>query len=267
MVFDRKNIVLNPADSYSRYCLAHAVTNEDLRFVNSVCNPRDAKVLTVAASGDQPISFAMNGAQSVNTFDITFAAKVIMDIKCAALKQLGHNKYLCLVYQLCDGQNNIDELVSKYDLVLPDDTNQFIELTKGQNLIWNKIYRASPLPNSNEYEKMHASVVSPFNFIWSDLGKLSGELHGKYDIIYLSNIPQCSEDRKNTIRIIRNLTKHLHQNGKIVINSLATRSSMDNCRKTVKEVIHNAEDFCNARCEEQQGCILTLFYKLPQARR
>ena len=76
------------------YSHAYVVSNEDLRYTTALTRDMGRKVLTVAGSGDQPLFYKLNGANHIDTFDVSFCAKAIMDIKTAAIRAgMGYDSY------------------------------------------------------------------------------------------------------------------------------------------------------------------------------
>ena len=85
---------------FSEYSPAYVVTNESLTtsmyWMPKNCN----SALTVAASGDHPFWCSLFGIKHVDTFDISYNAKCIMDIKTAALGCLDYFQYIKLLENL-----------------------------------------------------------------------------------------------------------------------------------------------------------------------
>ena len=71
---------------FSQYSRAYVITNEDLRYSLQFMPKETNRALTVAASGDHPLFCSLYGAKYVDTFDISYNAKCVMDIKVAALR-------------------------------------------------------------------------------------------------------------------------------------------------------------------------------------
>lgn len=69
----------------AQYCRAYHTTNEPITDWLSLAPVKNPRVLTVAASGDQPLLYAASGASHVDTFDITVNACAVMDFKTSAL--------------------------------------------------------------------------------------------------------------------------------------------------------------------------------------
>lgn len=209
-------------DGFSPYSPAYAITNEDLRqsmqFVPKNCN----RALVTAASGDHPLFCSLYGARQVDTFDISYNAKCIMDIKTAALKCMGHIAYIDLLKNLCLCQNIQHvpdmEYISK---IIPKTEWEYMCSMAGSQIFSNGIVIKddnSHLVNYKEYKKLQKIVKGPYNFIMSDIANLSGHLTGTYDFIHLSNILDYQiSDRLYTIFP---LLKHVKVGGRIVCYNL-----------------------------------------------
>ena len=75
-----ERLYINPA-FFSQFSLAYIATNENIRYEIGLTETNKKSILTIAGSGDQPIFYSLNGAKDIDTFDISFCSKVIMDIK------------------------------------------------------------------------------------------------------------------------------------------------------------------------------------------
>ena len=89
---------------FSHYSPSYVLTNEDIRWVSGLTQNKGPRVLTVAASGDHPMFYAMRGATNIDTFDISFCAKVAMDIKTAAIQKLSRDEYVQLLNDMHQAQ-------------------------------------------------------------------------------------------------------------------------------------------------------------------
>ena len=191
--------------TFSTYSNAYVVTNENLRrsmqYMPKNCN----NALVVAASGDHPLFCSLFGAKHVDTFDISYNAKCIMDIKVAALRILGKTEYwklLCDLYKTHDimevkNMGRISDLLSPvvFDYLWAMSREPIF--TNGCTPECNKDYA----PTAKEYNQLRTIVKEPYNFILSDISQLWFKLPTKYDFIHLSNIcDYClKSERKNVI--------------------------------------------------------------------
>lgn len=175
------------------YSPAYAVSNEDLRYVTALTQDKARRVLTVAGSGDQPLFYTLRGATDVDTFDVSFCAKAIMDMKVAAINQkVPYDDYQKILHDV-----HFAPSVARVDGVrellnfMPADSAQFIRNMNGYKIFANGLspesYGSQNL-NKDEYQQLIAHGQKNFNFIWTDVAQLNTLVKGEYDLINLSNI-------------------------------------------------------------------------------
>ncbi|MDE6250247.1 MAG: hypothetical protein K2M34_01265 [Alphaproteobacteria bacterium] len=213
---------------HPEYSGTYHTTNEPItNWVQSgiVDNPR---VLTVAASGDQPLMYASAGASQVDTFDITVYACMVMDFKTSASQSMNYSQYMTTVQKLC----NLETLELNAPVVQA--INNMPQRTRA--LMYNaKMYRPNALSKHDikklsfptdpqTYAKIQASVHTPFNFIWADLENVSHYITGKYDIINISNIFDhylwFKESLESIYDTIQKLWSHLNVGGHILCTTV-----------------------------------------------
>lgn len=205
---------------FSNFSPAYIITNEDIRWISKITAKNCKNVLTVSASGDQPLFYAMRGAKNIDTFDISYCSKAIMDIKTAAIKNLNYKEYVNL---LCDLYANEQILsVQNMDKILPsisEDSQKFITEMNGYKIFKNgyspNVYKEFLITEA-EYKKTQEHIAGNFNFIWTDLINLSAFLTKKYDVINLSNIVEYIKDINTVYNIFEDLGSHLNKYGKMI---------------------------------------------------
>ena len=218
----------NRAPIFNKYTPAYAVSNENVhdvvqKFIPK-CNP---SVLTVAASGDHPLICRLNGAKNITTFDISYNARVIMDIKTAAIHKLNIGEYSRLLDNLYRTQNvlsvpDIEKIVPQ----LKSTIRNYIRKTNGVRLFSNgfgpqSYARYAIMPS--EYKKLQNMEYKPFPFIWSGIKDL--DLHDNmYDFVHLSNVLDYVPYDDLT-PIIKNIQNHVNIGGRIVILSMTSMST------------------------------------------
>jgi len=205
--------------NFGPYAPAYVSTNEDWRFAMQKLQPMGKSVLTVAASGDQPIAFIVNGARDVDTFDTTYFAKVIMDVKTAALQTMNRGQYENMIGELRKATSSDD--ISDYDKiksVCARDTLNVIRQMKGCRIFAQGTgIRKEYLPTDNEYNVAKSVVKKPIKFMWSDLENLYTQLNKKYDVIYLSNIFEYFHNSKKITDTLNSLYPFLNENGNVML--------------------------------------------------
>ncbi|MBR1380232.1 MAG: class I SAM-dependent methyltransferase [Alphaproteobacteria bacterium] len=218
---------------FSRYSRAYNITNEDLHSTLRYARLDGKSMLTVAASGDHPLFGTMYGASHIDTFDVTYNAKCIMDIKSAALDTLDYKTYCAMVM---DFHNAPDvTAVNGMSKIFPDldkIEKQYIYKMRGYGIFGMGVQCAEPekfLPSESEYEKMRAAPHGPFNFIWSDISDLHTHLTQEYDFMHLSNIFHYMEPH-DCESVLDNLMPHVAPGGMIMFYDLPFGSMITNCK-------------------------------------
>ena len=186
------NIFHIPSLGFSRYSPSYVITNEDIRWVSQLTKKEAHRVLTAAGSGDHPMFYALQGADHIDTFDISYCAKTAMDIKTAAIHKLPRDEYIQMLLNMHSARKISDiHGITKIIDSLPANTATFVKELDEYPLFSNGIdpsFYKETIPTAEEYDLMRQRISGPFKFIWSDLGSLHSHLIGEYDIINLSNI-------------------------------------------------------------------------------
>lgn len=219
----------------AQYCRAYHTTNEPISEWLSLAPIQNPRVLTVAASGDQPLMYAAAGASHVDTFDITVNACAVMDFKTSAL-QVGANldEYTDAVQNLI----HLDEL----DTIGTRQHAKFMRIVENmpmrtrslmQNIIRQNFNQTAFSQHSarklrfptddKQFAKMQACVSVPFDFIWADLTNVHHYISGQYDIINVSNIFDhylwYMDSPKSVFDAIKSLTPYLRSGGYMLCTS------------------------------------------------
>ncbi len=198
---------------------AYTISNENQRWATQVV-PNVKSVLTVAGSGDQALFYKLSGAKIVDTFDINNNARVIQDIKCAAIKHLKISEYKDLLTKLhnANARDIIDMPEMHYILqFLPKESSDIIKQNNfACNCGLNIDFYPENIPTDTEFETLKNMLNKSFNFIWSDLESVGTTLTRKYDLINISNIFDYKHSGEKQIKILNELSTHLNKNGHIV---------------------------------------------------
>lgn len=207
---------------FSAYSPAYTVTNEDIRWVASKTKDDARRVLTVAGSGDHPLFYTLNGANEVDTFDISFCAKAVMDIKTAAIKKLNRQEYIKLILQAHKSDSHLSiPYMSKIIDSLPEDSAHFIKEMDGYYIFDNGLSilnHKDKIPTKEEYEKMSKLAPKSFNFIWTGIDKIHSKIAGEYDLINLSNIFEYMNEEQIQ-EILLSLRPHIKKNQYIIVQT------------------------------------------------
>ena len=211
--------------SFSRYSQAYISTNESLRTSMKLMPKNCNRTLVIAGSGDHPLFASLYGAENVDTFDISYNAKCIMDIKTVAIGRLKRSEYLDLLENLLLADDiraipNMKKVSKKLSPVefkyLCSMNGYFVFNHSGGRGVKGNVF----LPNDKEYNKLQEIVTQPYNFIMADLSELCGHLTDTYDFIHLSNVFDYIRDPGYQTMLLLDLLKYLNLDGRIVIQHL-----------------------------------------------
>lgn len=206
-------------DTFHNFSDPYLNCNEQLNFVfskDSKLNPKGKSILTACCSGDQILRAFAAGAAHVDSFDITYFAKIIFNIKTAAIKTLNFDDYNNLLATAKSGNYSDKHLM--YEKIKPamtqTDSVIFDTLEPYMHFCCDGIKYEISL---DEFNKLKSLDIQPGEFFWSPIDKLANDLDGKkYDIIYTSNIfDRCYtlNDPGKEKPIISALTEHLNPGG------------------------------------------------------
>lgn len=224
---------------FETYSPAYVVTNENLRQLPQLMPKKHENVLTVVGSGDHPLWFSLYGAKHVDTFDISYNAKILMDIKVVALNCLSRNDY----NQLLDDFYEINRFpfkdissiknMSKILPKLPEVESEYIKKIESAKIFrtnWKPL-KSTSLPNFLEYIKLRIQIKKPYNFYMTDIRNLSNFLTTSYDVIHLSNILDYVPRSKHKA-IILPLLNHINPGGRLIAHTMIINPPTS-CFKTI----------------------------------
>ena len=208
---------------YDKDTSAYITTNEDLRESLRLMPKNCKNVLTVAASGDHPLFCSLHGAEHVDTFDISYNAKLIMDIKTVAIGLLNRDEYARMLENLWWRDDALTaphmEQVSKY---LPGTEYDYLCSKRGFRLFNRDAWEGREseyLPTVSEYEKLQKIVKEPYSFTQTDIADLSVYLTDKYDFMHFSNIFDYIYEEYQW-KVIMPLLNNVNVGGRVLIHCL-----------------------------------------------
>lgn len=200
---------------------AYVITNEDMRLETEITRDNAQRVLTVAASGDQALFYLLAGAKHIDTYDMTLAAKIIQEIKFAAIRQqVPYNDYISMLIKLHNGTPDMMGIPYMSDIVQDTSptTAHFIRTVK------NPIhfsYGSAPCDNNkqnwltpDEYAQLQSMRPQTPSFIWSNIADLHHHIRGKYDVINTSNIFDYVPELLTPV--LTKMQPHMTENGAII---------------------------------------------------
>lgn len=212
---------------FETYSRAYIVTNENLRQLPQLMPKKHENVLTVVGSGDHPLWFSLYGAKHVDTFDISYNAKVLMDIKVTALRCLNWYNYKRLLEDFYETNWHPCEWLSSIKNMrrilpnLPKIETEYIEALRTAKIFrtYGSPKKSKSLPTFWEYIKLRIMIKETYNFYMTDIRNLGDFLTTSYDVIHLSNILDYvpMTEHKN---IILSLVNYVNPGGRIIAHNL-----------------------------------------------
>ena len=207
------------SELFNAFSPAYVGANEDLRYSMRVLQPRDKDVLTVTGSGDQPLFYALNGAKSVDTFDISCFALAMLALKEAAIRNGSHEFYLHMLREF-NKQPKIAQ-TSYFQQLAPKcepaavrtvHNNANCNIVQPNSLIYgNELLHGE----FNKLAEKNAAITG--RKIQTDLAKLPEQLNKPYDQMYFSNILEYNPDTDYTIDLVRRLRPFMNSKGTIML--------------------------------------------------
>ncbi len=191
--------------AFSQACgPVYLFTNENISGSFDRFDMRGKRVLSVASGGDHVFECLLAGASLVDTFDINYAQKVIVELKSRMIKSLPYEDFMDFFF---DKKHFFDKNILKpiwndfsHELSLYMDwyycmgdcaPRRMFMYGKSmcQGYDKNKIsYLSSPEKYNTLALNMITNTPQNINFVHTNLRKLAGLYNQKYDFILLSNI-------------------------------------------------------------------------------
>ena len=197
-----KNVLLNDVKTKKDNYFSHIYpfTNENISAYYKNIDFENKEVLTVVGSGDHILNAFLDGAKSVDAFDINPLAKHYAELKIAAIKTFDLKDYILFFYpsKTCQYMN-IHKIFSLRDSLKVEEvvfwSHCYVILNSLNNLFNYDIPKLKDVIKANKYLHNEENYYKLRNILkekepkYYDLNIFDlDELNKKYDIILLSNI-------------------------------------------------------------------------------
>ena len=179
----------------------YVFSNENISdCLNQLGDMRVKRVLSVCASGDHAFECYARGASRVDTFDINYTQKNMMELKLHMIRNLPYEEFLEYFFG-CSRRMSSDIITPLWNLF-----SDSLKIFYSQVYSSKNVYQIGPMisanltsPNRNVgnisyiqdcsvYERLARTLPEKIKFTHTDLETLPSVISGKYDIILLSNI-------------------------------------------------------------------------------
>ena len=206
-------------EDFGLYSKIYTHSNENLK--EYISDLQSKRVLTVGASGDHLFSSVLAGASRVDIFDINKYTLMFIKLRIYALKYLQPVDILYFFTYL-----NVESYL-KFNDYLPDDLKEFFDyvfLYSDRDLINDKFFNdPDEILNNTNYQ--NTKDLDTLKYLMQyvngevyncSLYSLTNYIHGRYDVIYLSNILSYEKDYNKMFEFVRMLRdQYLNDDGEI----------------------------------------------------
>lgn len=173
-------------------------TNENIAdYLKKLGNVSGKDVLTVAASGDHAFESFLCGANHVDTFDINYLQKHVMELKTKMIKNLSYHDFMRFFFS---HKKFFDrEIIRPIWNKLSPGTRMFLKkyyerkdqvmfvYGSSQDSYYN-LDKISYINDEKAYEHLGKILPDKIRFKHTDISNISNKFDGVYDIILMSNI-------------------------------------------------------------------------------
>ena len=223
---------------FKDFCSFYFMTTENIKGYNQFFNYDNKRVLTVCGSGDQTLNAILNGAKTVNVFDINKAALYHLLLKKTAIEYLSRDEFMHF-YESCLSKYHYDKIKPYLDVEVRaffDYLYLFVYGYRGledlgiylrDDMVYSDMYDVNEYCTSFGYSELqHNLAKAKINLFHSNLLSLSDKLDEQYDIMLFSNIfdylllDAVGVEKFNIYRqyIIDHFNKNLSDEGQILLS-------------------------------------------------
>lgn len=230
-------------------------TNENIQGHLNQLPIKNKNVLTVASSGDHALLSLLNGAQSVETYDLNHFAKFYQELKISAYQVLSYDDFVSFFYTEKGFTYEIFEKIINLPKEIEDFWQYLFDYNDEYDIIDSQLFsnfeydydilkKAHPFLDE-EYFLKH-KTANNLTFYQCDALNFPRILKKKYDVIMLSSIPNFIEqfrDLKVFKNYLESLEVFLNNGGYIICNYLynisKTKDSLFKNDELLKQVFHD----------------------------
>lgn len=193
---------VNQRSVYNWHAPVFLFTNENIAgYLDKMNDVAGKKVLSVAGSGDHAFEALLRGADTVDTFDVNYLQKHVVELKAKMIKHLPHSEFMRFFFE--------ERYFFSRDIIKPI----WHTFSPALRVFLNKYYRAKQakmfryraaqsmfytidkityLNDTTAYEHLGHIMPNKISFKHTDLTNVTNVFKAKYDTILLSNISEYS---------------------------------------------------------------------------
>lgn len=241
------------AKGFGEYSFIYRNTNENIQGYLNQLSIKGKDVLTVASSGDHALLSLLNGANSVETYDINHFAKYYQELKISGYQVLSYDDFVSFfytdkgfTYDIFEKITNLNDEVKDFWQYLFDyhDDYEIIDsqLFSNYEHSYETLKKFHPFLDRNYFT--NNKTINNLTFYQCDALKLPTILKKKYDVIMLSSIPNFIDDfanLENFNHYLENLSNFLNNDGYIIANYLY---GIDDIKSSIFNNDHLISKYC-----------------------
>ena len=193
---------VNQRSVYNWHAPVFLFTNENIAsYLDKMSDVSGKKVLSVAGSGDHAFEALLRGADTVDTFDVNYLQKHVIELKSKMIKYLPHSEFMRFFFNEQDffSRDIIKPIWHKFSPALRVFLNQYYRAKEeslfryraAQSMFYT-IDKITYLNDTAAYEHLGRIMPDKIKFKHADLANITGAFKELYDTILLSNISEYS---------------------------------------------------------------------------
>ena len=218
-----------------KYQSIYMFTTENINGVINSLEVKDKNILTVSASGDHIFNMLLNGAKSIEAYDINYFAKYYFYLKEAAIRTLTYKEFINFFFSKTYSFNKhifedklffkvVDNIKDKEAKIFWDILISGVGGKKlyNSNLFFKNYYPKNTYIECNDYLKNEENykvlqqLLNDYTYTFylvNIFNNLSNIPTKKYDIIYLSNILDRlnNKNKLETVKQIKEIISKLKE--------------------------------------------------------
>lgn len=195
---------VNKRSVYNWHAPVFLFTNENISgYLDKMDDLSGKSVLSVAGSGDHAFECLLRDAKSVDTFDVNYLQKHVIELKSKMIKHLPYKSFMRFFF---DERYFFDREIIKpiwhtFSPALKIFLNKYYK-TQNRSLfryrtaqsMFYDVDKISYINDASAYSCLGHKMPSKINFTHADLMNVSAKFNGTYDTILLSNISEYMYD-------------------------------------------------------------------------
>ena len=250
---------VNQRSLYNWHAPVFLFTNENIAgYLQQMNSVNGKKVLTVASSGDHAFECMLNGAQHIDTFDVNYLQKHVVELKSKMIKHLSYSDFMRFFF---DKQSFFSPEIIKpiwhtfspglkifLNKYYSSGNNAMFRYRKSQSSFYN-VDKITYIQDPVAYEHLGRIMPDNINFKRTDLTNITNQFEETYDTILLSNISEYTyEELPNSSAKIQlfydNILmpiadKNLSKNGGQICFNYAWHANRSEFSEIIKHIRNN----------------------------